>query len=184
MRAVIERAAVQRRWAWFEEVLQTRLGISPTVVRFLIVGAIGYLVNQVFLFLLYDTPAAWFLPAKETPSRLIFFTHDDMRLLIAAIIAVEISIVSNFYWHNRWTFRDRPKKPFLLRYLQFNATSFGSPLISVGVVNVLTPYVGVNYFLANTIGILLGTVWNWVCNTRFVWRRERPRLEPPPGAML
>lgn len=174
MRAVIERAAIQRRWAWLEDVLRTRLGISPILLRFLIVGGIGYLVNQLSLFLLYDSPLAGFLPAKETAGRIIFFTHDDIRLLIASIVAVEISIVSNFYWHDRWTFRERAKKPFLRRYLQFNATSFGSPLISVGVVNTLTPYFGVNYFLANTIGIILGTGWNWFCNTRLIWRRHHP----------
>lgn len=177
MRTVIKPRTINERWARIERLIETKLRVPPTVLRFLVVGGIGYLINQIFLFLLYDTSVGGFLPDKEAEGDILFFTHDDMRLLLASIIAVEISIVSNFVWHDRWTFRDRHKSPLLLRYLQFNATSLGSPLISVGAVNILTPYLGINHLIANTFGVLLGTSWNWLFNTRLIWRKGQNRRQ-------
>jgi len=145
---------------------------SFTLGRFLLVGTIGYLVNQFCLFLFYDTHVLWFLPEKDVQKDIGMLTIGDSRLLIASIAAVEISIVSNFLWHDRWTFRDRVRKPLCLRFAQFNMTSFGSPIISVATLNVLTPHFGINYLVANSIGIMLGVTWNWLWNTRFIWRRK------------
>jgi putative flippase GtrA len=146
---------------------------SFTLGRFLVVGAIGYLVNQFCLFLFYDTHILWFLPEKDVQKDIGVLTIGDSRLLIASIAAVEISIVSNFLWHDRWTFRDRVRKPLYVRFAQFNMTSLGSPIISTTTLNVLTPHFGVNYLVANSIGIMLGVTWNWLWNTRFIWRRKR-----------
>lgn len=151
---------------------------STTFIKFAIVGSIGYVVNQVFLFLLYDSPAFPFLPAKDTDATIVFFTHPDVRLLIATVIAVEVSILSNFFWHNVWTFSDRAQRlPMALRFVTFNLTSIGSPVISVATVNVLTPNFGVNPYAANTLGIALGMIWNWLWNTQVIWRKaERASL--------
>lgn len=171
MRAVINRAPALY-WGRLEHFLRAHFGISPIILRFLIVGGVGYLINQGLLLLFYDSSLFPFLPDKDADASFLFFSHDDARLLIASIIAVEVSIVSNFYWHDRWTFRDHVKRPLIQRYLQFNLTSIGSPLISVVVLNILTPYVGIHHLIANTIGILLGTGWNWFCNTQIIWRRH------------
>lgn len=109
------------------------------------VAAIGYLVNQFPLFLLYDTHILWLLPEKDVQKDIGVLTIGDSRLLIASIAAVAISIVSNFLWHDRWTFRDRVKKPLYLPFAQFNMASFGSPIVSTATVNAL------NHTLASTI---------------------------------
>jgi putative flippase GtrA len=156
--------------------LLDRLGIwSPgsfTLGRFLLVGTIGYLVNQFSLFLFYDTHVLWFLPGKDVQKDIGLLTIGDSRLLIASIAAVELSIVSNFLWHDRWTFQDRVKKPLYLRFAQFNTTSLGSPIIAISTLNILTPHFGIHYLVANSIGIMLGVTWNWLWNTRFIWRRN------------
>jgi len=61
----------------------------------------------------------------------------------------------------------------LLRLLTFNITSIGSPIISVTTVNVLTPNFGINAYIANSIGIALGMSWNWMWNTRVIWRKGK-----------
>jgi len=161
--------------SYLREHIRSKAGGYTTLLKFLVVGAIGFFVNQFFLFLLYDTPVLWFLPKAETQADVLFVTVGVVRLLIASIVAVEISIVSNFFFHDRWTFRDRQKKPLPIRFAQFNLTSFGSPLISVATINVLTPNFGIHYFISNSIGIALGMSWNWLWNTRLVWRsRDQP----------
>jgi hypothetical protein len=61
---------------------------SFTLGRFLVVGAIGYLVNQFCLFLFYDTPMLWFLPDKDVQADIGMLTIGDSRLLIASIAAI------------------------------------------------------------------------------------------------
>ncbi len=149
-----------------------RLHVSTTFVKFLIVGSIGYLVNQATLLLVYDSPVFWFLPGKDTDFDFILFTHPDIRLFIASVMAVEVAIVSNFYWHERWTFRHRERRvPTVVRFLRFNLTSIGSPLISVATVNTLTPVFDISPYISNTIGVGLGTTWNWTWDTLVIWPR-------------
>ncbi len=150
-----------------------RRNISTTFVKFLIVGGIGYLVNQATLLLVYDSSVFWFLPAKDTDFDFIFFTHPDVLLFIASVLAVEAAVVSNFYWHERWTFRHRERRaPRIVRFFKFNLTSIGSPVIAVATLNVLTPVFGISPYIANTIGIALGTAWNWFWNTLVIWPRQ------------
>jgi putative flippase GtrA len=172
VRPLGERIPGYHYWLQFEHLLRTHLGISPILVRFLVVGGVGYLVNQVVLFLLYDTSVGTFLPSSESEANLLLFSHNDARLLISSVIAVELSIISNFCWHTIWTFRHHGGKPSLKRFLQFNTTSLGSPIISVVILNILTPYFGVYHLIANTVGVLLGTSWNWFCNTQLIWRKR------------
>ena len=82
--------------------ISRRLPLPATLVKFLIVGGIAYLINQSALFLLYDSPVFSFLPAKDTGANLWLFTHPDVRLLISSILAVEVAIVFQFSAHERW----------------------------------------------------------------------------------
>ena len=149
-----------------------RLHVSTTFVKFLIVGGIGFLVNQFTLLVVYDAPVFGFLPGKDTDFNFLLFTHPDIRLFIASVMAVEAAVISNFYWHERWTFRHRERHaPKIVRFFKFNFTSIGSPVIAVATINVLTPVFGISPYIANTIGIGLGTAWNWTLNTRVIWPR-------------
>ena len=160
-----------RHW---RDYASARLAGSSTFIKFSIVGAIGYLVNQFFLYLFYDSPAFSFLPDKDTSVRIVFFTHPDVRLLIAIAAGVEAAILSNFFWHNVWTFTDRTERLAMpLRFVTFHLTSLGSPIISGTTVAVLTPRFGVNAYLANSLGIALGMLWNWVWNVQVIWRKGK-----------
>lgn len=146
--------------------------------RFLVVGGIGYLVNQLVLFLLYDTPVLPGLPDQGTAWRTALFNVRDVRLLISSIVAVEMSIISNFSWHHFWTFSHRSMDRLHLRFLRFNLTSVGSPLISLAMINTLTPFLGINYLIANSLGIALGLIWNWLWASKVIWKHA-PRAGSP-----
>ena len=149
-----------------------RLPVSTTFVKWAIVGGIGFLVNQFVLFMVYDSPLFAFLPARGADLKLIFFTHPDVRLLIASIAAIEAAILSNFYWHDRWTFRERQRRsPRPIRLLKFHFFSIGSPLIVFATLNTLPPVFGVSPYIANTIGVALGASWNWIWDNHVIWRR-------------
>lgn len=166
--------------------LAYRLHLSTTFLKFLIVGGVGFLINQFILFLLYDSPLAGvLLPDKHTHASLGLFTHEDIRLLIASVVAVEVAIVAQFNLHDRWTFRRRDKGGNIIaRFLKFNLSSAVSPIIVVATVSIFTPIIrdaagadsivaDVAPYIANTIGVLLGFIWNWTLNSLVIWPHLR-----------
>lgn len=135
------------------------------LAKFLIAGAVSYVVNQIALIVLYEVVFADMRHSTDT-----LFGKLNPALLVSSIIAVEIAIIARFLINDAWTFRDRRDAPFVRRFVTSNVSSFGSPLISIAVVNVLTPVFGVNYLVANTIGVALGFFWNYVWSTKVVWK--------------
>ncbi len=151
-----------------------RLRGSTTFFKFLVVGTFGYLVSVLFIYLLYDSPAFPFLPDKGSTVALPFGLDGQPRLIIATVVAVEMSILSNFFWHNVWTFSDRARRlPMGQRFVVFNLTSIGSPAIQFVTVNVLTPNFGVSPYLAIALGVAIGMTWNWLWNVQVIWRKGK-----------
>jgi putative flippase GtrA len=158
--------------------LAVRLHIPTTFAKFLIVGGIGFVINQVMLFLLYDTSIFFFLPDKGTEWDIGPYTA-NARLLISSIIAVETAIFFQFNAHERWTFRWRPRNEFwLVRFVKFQASSIISPIIIVATTNVLTTNFDMSPYVSNAIGVVLGVTWNWVANTLLIWRDHRHPAQP------
>ena len=167
--------------------LAHRLHLPTTLIKFLMVGGIAFVIFQVFLYLLYGQPPApffpdlsslfWFFPEKDTHANLLLFTHPDIRLLIASIIAVEISIVFQFSSHERWTFRNRRRTGWaLVRFLRFNLSAIVSPIIIVLTTNVLSVAFNVLPYISSALGVLIGFFWNWTLNSLVIWPKHQ--LEP------
>ena len=158
------------------QALRRRLASHIALVRFAVVGGSGYLLYQGVLFLMYDSPLFWFVPAKDTVATIIFFEHGDVRLLITTLVATALTLVGVFTGHNLWTFRDRDsaRKPLWLRFAQFLATALFAALGIVTVtVNVLVLRFNMYHFFALPIGVSLAAIWDWLWYSRFIWRRAR-----------
>jgi len=154
--------------------LAHRLHLPTTLIKFAMVGGIAFVIYQVFLFLLYDSPLFWFLPEKDTDADLVFFNHPDIRLLISSIVAVELAILFQFNSHERWTFRRRPRGGWIVpRFIKFNISSIVSPIIIVITTNVLTLTLDVSPYLSGVVGVLIGFAWNWAMNSLVIWPRGR-----------
>lgn len=158
------------------EALRQQLASHIALVRFALVGGSGYLLYQGVLFLMYDSPLFWFLPAKDTSANIIFFEHGDVRLLITTLVATVLTLVGVFTGHNLWTFRDRNSvgKPLWLRFGQFVAAAsvaaFGIVTVTV---NVLTVQFDMYHFVALPIGVALAAIWDWLWYSQFIWRRGK-----------
>ena len=82
-------------------------------IRFNMVGIIGFVVQTGVLLIL---------------------THNPYRVgyLVATAAAVEIAVLNNFIWHQRWTWRDRPSSTIAEtagRLVKFNVTNGAVSLI-------------------------------------------------------
>jgi putative flippase GtrA len=109
-------------------------------IKFNVVGVLGFALQSGALFVL---------------------THmaSPINYLAATAVAVELAVLNNFIWHQRWTWSDRPsatKKETLRRLAKFNITTglvsitgnlilmsvlvgrLGLPIVGANVVTVVT----------------------------------------------
>lgn len=152
-------------------IITIRMHESRQIIKFLVVGTVGFLVNAAVLYVLDDTSLGSFLPPPDISGNFLLFPLKDTRLFWASVMAVETSIISNFVLNENWTFktRDRSGSP-IVRFSRFNVSSLGSPLISLTVINTLTPHFGFPKLISLAIGTILGLFWNYTMNVLWIWR--------------
>ena len=111
--------------------------------KFSVVGISGFIVNQGILALLTE----WL----------------HMRVAFAGIIAIELSILSNFLLNNFWTWRDKRDQPVSIRFIKYHLVTLISGGLNYIVLLTLT-YMGMHPLIANLFGIALGTIVNFFLN--------------------
>ena len=161
------------------------LGVPPTFLSFLVVGGMAFIVTEVMLYLAYDSPLVWFLPEKDTAFGVGPIEHPDIRLLIASALAVEIAIAFKFLAYENWTFRDRQRPASLpVRFLQLNGASLLGAAVTVAVVNVLTPVLGLSPYVSTPAGVLAAFMLNWMASSRVIWpEHEQESSAPQAGSV-
>ena len=99
--------------------------------------------------------------------------------LIAPAVAVEITVLHNFIWHERWTWLETTRSNsdgLAGRLIRFHLTN---GLISIaGNLLLMWTFVSqlhLHYFLANVIAIATCSILNFVASDRLVFRREHSR---------
>ncbi len=129
------------------------------MLRFGVVGASGVLVNQGLLMALHGGLG--------------------LHLWLASPLAIEASILSNFLLNSTWTWRVRERRPaarWLQLALQYHAATAASAFLgNVGVLLALVHGLGVNYRLANLVGIAAASLANFLAGELWVFRQRRGR---------
>jgi putative flippase GtrA len=93
--------------------------------------------------------------------------------LLATAVAVELAIVHNYFWHERFTWSDRSSSSSCLRFVKFNLTTGVFSIL--GNVVLMHAFVGVahfNYFLANILTIATCCIVNFLLSDRFVFQES------------
>jgi dolichol-phosphate mannosyltransferase len=96
----------------------------------------------------------------------------QFSLPVSSIFAIEFSILSNFIWNDLWTFksdRQHALSRWWQRFLSFQVVSIGGAIINFIILNVLATLVGIDYRVANILGILVAFTWNFWVNRRVTW---------------
>jgi len=129
-----------------------RAGSIGRILRFGVVGLSGVVVNQGLLMLLHGAAGA--------------------PLLLSSIIAIEISILTNFLLNHTWTWRVPLREPGLLRRaIQYHAAAVlaafaGNVIVLMAAVELF----GVDYRIANLLGIAVGTAINFTAGEVWIFR--------------
>jgi putative flippase GtrA len=131
-------------------------------IKFNIVGLLGFALQSGALFLL---------------------THVSLRVnyLTATAIAVELAVLHNFVWHQRWTWRDRPSTSSaetLFRLVKFNVSNglfsiFGNLVF----MSILVGRLGLPVSPANVISVAACSLCNFFLADRIAFDIQRS-VEP------
>ena len=96
--------------------------------------------------------------------------------LLATVLAVEIAVLHNFLWHERYTWADRPvRRPVqsLVRLAKFNASNGAVSIVgNLVLMRLLVGEAKFNYVVSNLIAIVVCSLVNFLLGDRFVFDVE------------
>jgi putative flippase GtrA len=93
--------------------------------------------------------------------------------LISTALAVEVTIIHNFLWHERFTWSDRFTDSRPRRFTAFNLSNGAISLLgNLGIMKLLAGVFGLNYFVANIIAIAACSLLNFAVGDQFVFTQE------------
>ena len=96
--------------------------------------------------------------------------------IIAPLISIETSLLTNFLLNNFWTFKKREIKSSLYkRFLQFHIASGGAACLNYLTFLFVFAILGLHDILANLIGIGVAAILNYLINSNWTWRKEHGR---------
>ena len=125
-------------------------------IKFNLVGALGFAIQSAALFV---------------------FTHTAHHpgYLAATAAAVELAVLNNFVWHQRWTWRDRPSvtmRETLYRLAKFNVTNgLFSITGNLVIMTVLVGRFGLGISGANLLSVAACSICNFVLADRIAFVR-------------
>ena len=127
-------------------------------LRFNAVGALGIAVQVATLWLLAG------------PLR--------VHYLVATAIAIEVSVLHNFFWHLRWTWAPQdaadPQDHVFFRCLAFHAgNGLVSMLGSLALMPLFVGRLGMHYIVANLSAIGCTGLVNFLLGDRLIFRRSQ-----------
>jgi putative flippase GtrA len=106
----------------------------------------------------------------------VFRSWLKLDYLLATGLAVEIAVVHNFLWHERYTWADRPAvRPVqsLVRLAKFNASNGVVSMVgNLGLMRLLVGEVKVNYVVSNLVAIVVCSLVNFLLSDRLVFDGE------------
>ena len=96
-----------------------------------------------------------------------------MNYMLATLCAVEITILHNFLWHERWTWADRisaNRSGSLVRMARFNMTNGMISICGNAVLmGLFVEEFRLNYLIANLLAIGVCAILNFIVSDRFVF---------------
>ena len=135
--------------SWPEPAIRA-LNVVQRLQKFLLVGAVGLVTQQILVFLLHDTM--------------------DWRNRPSLILAIAVSMAVTFVLNELWTWHDRGSGTIVQRMMYYVPINTVGLLINLEVAVLLDDRVGLNLQLASLVGAGVAAVWNFTANNFVTWR--------------
>ena len=126
-------------------------------IRFNVVGILGFALQSGALFVLTHGP-------------------HPVGYLVATAAAVELAVLNNFVWHQRWTWKDRPSATTgetLRRLVKFNITNGAVSIAgNLGFMSILVGRLGLPIAGANVVSVAACSICNFFLADRIAFYAE------------
>jgi dolichol-phosphate mannosyltransferase len=109
---------------------------------------------------------------------ILFFCLRYLELSKAKSIAasIEISIITNFFLNNYWTFKENQLKqawPLLRGIITFHAICLSGAIINQAIALKFSAHNEMNLYLANALGYSIAAIWNYAINVGITWKTKQ-----------
>lgn len=130
---------------------QSRFSLfAKHAIKYYIVGASGILVNLGLLYALTEFVGIWYI--------------------LSYVIAISVSITTNFIFNKLWTFSDSLKsQKAIVMYMKFVGVSLLGMGIQLGSTFLLVENLSIYYMLAALISIGIASSVNFIINRRWTF---------------
>jgi len=101
-----------------------------------------------------------------------FVEVGEIYYVLAAVVAIEITILSQYVVNNAWTFSDRSNdglRPFIGGLFRTNLVRGSAIPIQTGLLFVFVDALGLMYLGANLVAILVSGVYRYALDARWTW---------------
>lgn len=94
-----------------------------------------------------------------------------LNYLWATALAVEAAVIHNYFWHQRFTWADRPAVSETARFARFNLTTGAFSIAgNLVLMKLLVDVAHVQYLLANIVTIATCSLLNFVASDKLVFK--------------
>ena len=90
------------------------------------------------------------------------------------MVAIEVSIVTNFFMNDLWTFSDRRSGKMASRLGKFNLLMLVGLVVNTAVLDAGTDYLAMSVAIANLVGIAVAFVVRYLLSVKYAWTGYDP----------
>jgi dolichol-phosphate mannosyltransferase len=125
------------------------------MLRFAFVGATGALLNLAIIYALTNYIHMWYM--------------------ISAIVAIECSILWNFYLNTKVTFNYRfsNRSEISAAVFKYHLLSFASTIINLTALFTFTEFLNIYFMFSEILAIMLAFGINYLVSARYVWSEKK-----------
>ena len=132
----------------------------------------GFPVSRLMQFALVGGAAA----ALQSGLLWLFVDIGGLYYLLGSVIAIEITIITQYIVNNAWTFADRANQgdAFLGGLLRTNVVRGSAIPLQTALLYVFVTWGGLGYLLANLCAIVPSGVYRYVLDAKWTWQSVSP----------
>jgi len=124
---------------------------SSSMMKFAIVGLLGILVNEGVLFLMVE--------------------HAKVYMYLSLLLAIQLSIISNFMFNSLWTFKSNKTSDSLIKkFTKFEIVCITGAMINFVMFVVFSNTLKIHYLEANLLAIMIAFLFNYFGSRNMIWR--------------
>lgn len=120
-------------------------------LKFGIIGTLNTLINLAVLYVLTSVFGLYYM--------------------LSAVLAFLIANLNSFLWNKKWTFREKIKHRFTIKYIKFLSISLVSLFVNLAFLYIFTEFFKVYYLVSQIIAIGISLIINFLGNKRWTFIR-------------